>query len=85
MITDYILSLPALLLSAVISVLPAGGVIPIQFTQSVYTIWADINAFSFIVPVQDLLTILELALAFHLGILGFKVINWILKKIPFVN
>lgn len=85
MIWDFILSLPAFLLSALASILPTGGGIPIEYTQGVYTVWSDINAFSFIVPVQTLLTVLGLALAFHLAILTFKIVNWLITKIPFVG
>jgi len=85
MIADFLFSLPAFLLSAIISILPQGAGVPPQFIAAVYQIWNDINAFSFIVPVQTLLTVLGLALALHGGILLFKMIHWIITKIPFIG
>lgn len=85
MITSFFLSIPAYLLQAIVGVLPIGGTIPTQWTSAVYTIWADINAFSFIVPVNTLVLCLGIAMGFHLAILGFKLFHWIITKIPFVG
>jgi len=85
MITDFILSIPAFLLQAVIGVLPTGQTLPTAWVSAVYTIWADINAFSFIVPVQTLLTVLTIALIFHAAVFGFKVFHWIITKIPTIG
>jgi len=85
MIFQWILSIPAYLLQAFIAIFPTGGTMPTDWVNGVYTVWTDINAFSFIVPVSTLLTVLSLALAFHLSILLFKVFHWVITKIPFVG
>lgn len=85
MIFEWLLSFPAYLLQSIVGVLPTGGTMPTEWVSGVYTIWGDMNAFSFIVPVNTLLSVLTLALAFHLGIFAFRAFHWIITKIPFVG
>lgn len=85
MIADFLIGLPALLINAILQVLPVGGTVPQDFVTSVYSIWGYVNEFSIVVPVQTLLTVLALAMAFHLGILVFNIIHWIITKIPFIG
>jgi len=85
MIADFLFSIPAFILSAVLQILPQGGTVPTEFISAVYQIWGDINAFSFIVPITTLLTVLSLAFALHIGIFIFKSIHWIITKIPFIG
>lgn len=68
-----------------LGILPDGGTIPTQFVTAVHTIWNDINAFSFIVPVGTLLWCLGIAMSFHLAIMLFKLFHWIITKIPFIG
>jgi len=85
MIFAFLFSLPALLLSAILSILPEGGTIPTIWTNAVYTIWSYINAFSFIVPVDTLLTCLGIAMVFHIAIFTFRLFHWLITKIPFIG
>jgi len=85
MIWTFLLSLPAYLIQALIGFLPPGPPFPSEWVSAVHAIWADIEAFSFIVPTDTLLWCLGIALTFHLGILGFKVFHWIITKIPFIG
>lgn len=85
MIADFLLSIPAFLISTLLGVLPQGQSIPTDYINAVYMIWSDINAFSFIVPVSTLLSVLTAALVFHLSIFGFKAFHWIITKIPFIG
>lgn len=85
MITDFVLQIPALLMSVILSLLPSGQMLPTAWVQAVYTIWADINAFSFIVPVQTLLTVLAIAMTFHVAILTFRIFHWLITKIPTIG
>lgn len=85
MIFTFLLNIPAYLIAVVLALLPNGSGAPTEWVNGVYTIWADVNAFSFIVPVQTLLFCLGIAMIFHLAILGFKLFHWIITKIPFVG
>lgn len=85
MIGDFLLSIPAFILQAILSVLPNSTGVPVEFTNAVYTIWSDLNAFSFIVPVSTIATVLGLAIAYQLGKLVFKIINYLVNKIPFIG
>lgn len=85
MIFDWLLSIPAYLLEGIIGLLPAGGTMPTEWVQGVYTVWGDMNAFSFIVPVNTLISVLALALTFHIAVFTFKAVHWIITKIPFIG
>jgi len=85
MIIGFLLSIPAYFLQTIIGLLPNGGQMPSEWVSAVYTIWQYIETFSFIVPIGTLLTVLGLALTFHLAIFGFKIFHWIITKIPFVG
>ena len=79
MIIAFFLNLIFWFISFLLQLLPAGGVIPVDWTNGVYTIWNDIQVFSFIVPVNVLLTCLGLAMLFHLFVFAWNVIHWILS------
>jgi len=85
MIFSFLISIPAFLLQALISVLPDGGEIPTEFVEGVAEIWGYINAFSFIVPIDTLLWCLGIAMFFHVAIFSFKAFHWIITKIPFIG
>jgi len=85
MIFNFLISIPAYLLQALISLLPTGGTIPVEWISAVQLIWGYINAFSFIVPVETLLWAVGIAMIFHISILTFKMFHWIITKIPFIG
>jgi len=85
MITDFIFSVPAYLLVALISVLPDGQSSPPAFVEGVHTIWGYIQAVSFIVPAEAMVFCLAIAIPYHIAIFGFWGVNWLLKKIPGIN
>lgn len=85
MITSFILNIPAQLLSAFIGFLPIGQGIPSSWIDAVYSLWGYVNAFSFIVPVGILISCVSIAIAVEIAILGFKLFNWVITKIPFIG
>jgi len=85
MITGFFLSLPAYLIMALFSLFPAGQPAPQEWVSSLYLIWSYINSFSFIVPVDTLLSALVVSLTFHLAIFLYHAIAWLLRKIPGMN
>lgn len=85
MITGFLLSIPGYMIQLLVSILPNGQSVPVEWVSAVYSIWGYINAFSFIVPVNTLVFCLGIALTFHIGVLTFKIIHWIITKIPFVG
>jgi len=85
MIFQFFFSIPAYLIQQLIQVLPDGGAVPEEWVEAVYQIWAYVNMFSFIVPVDTLVWCLGIAISFHITILGIKVFNWVISKIPFIG
>jgi len=85
MIFAWLFNLPAQLLAALIALLPVGQPIPADWVAAVYSAWGYVNAFSFIVPVQTLLTCVGIAVSVEIAVLGFKFFHWIITKIPFIG
>jgi len=82
MITSFLLNIGSSFVSFLIGLLPSSSGVPTEWTSAVYTIWSDINAFSFIVPVDTLLQVLILALTFHFAIFLYHLTMWVIRKIP---
>jgi len=77
MITTVFLNVIYTVISYFIFLLPDGTEIPASWVSGVYTVWSYVNAFSFIVPVDVLLSALALALTFHLFVFGWNLMHWI--------
>lgn len=82
MITKFLISLPAFLLQALVSLLPAGEPVRPEWVTSVHTIWTSVQQYAFIVPEDTLLTMLKIALVYHIAVAGVFAFNWLLKKVP---
>jgi len=81
MITEFFLSIPYFIISAIINIIPNGGGVPIEFISSVHNIWGYMQSFSFIVPLSTLLWCLGITLAFEAGVLLWQMFNWLLQRI----
>jgi len=85
MITTFILSIPLFFIQALINVLPNSNGLPSEVTSAIVTVWNYGQGASFFFPISTLLTLVVLVFAFEAGILAWKFVNWILRKIPGVN
>jgi len=86
MITATLLSVLQFFIDFLVGLLPTDttGFVPFittGFTYIVSILWA----FDFILPVHDILQVLQWSLLFAVGVLAFKTIEWIINKIPFIN
>jgi len=77
MIITIFLNVLQQIITYFLSLLPVGTVFPTAWVSGVYAIWGYVNAFSFIVPVQMLVTCLGIALVFHLFQFGWNFMHWI--------
>jgi len=77
MITTLLLNIFFVFIGFFLALLPVGGAIPAAWTSGIQTVWSDVNAFSFIVPVGTLVTCLGIALTFHLFQFGWNFFHWI--------
>ena len=73
----YLLCQPILLLSNV--TLPSG------LTSALTTASGYIHALNVILPIDTILAILGVSLALELAYLTFKIIMWVIRKIPTIN
>lgn len=85
MILTILFQVVYFLLSGLIGLLPQGGTVPVDWVNGVYTLWAGLNAFSMIVPVQMFVTCLAIALVWDLFLFGWWFLHWIIRKLPFLH
>jgi len=82
MITKFFLSIPAFILSAVLSIIPNGGTLPQGFIDAVNYLWGFVAPFAVVIPVGALLSVLSVVVLYEVGVFGFHIFSWILKKVP---
>ena len=63
----------------------ADVVLPSDFTTALSTAGGYLHALNVILPIDTILQILGVSLVFELGYLTYKLIMWVVKKIPFIN
>lgn len=87
MITTAILNLVFIFINALLSPLTFLGNVTLStsFASSISTASGYLHALNAIIPVDTMLTILGVSLAFEGAYLIFKVIMWIIAKIPMLN
>jgi len=85
MITTFILQILYTFLTFMVGLIPTSFTIPQPWFDGLNLVWGYMNSFSFILPVGTLLTVLGLAIGFHLLIFFIRLVSWVLKKIPFIN
>jgi hypothetical protein len=86
MIIDAFVNLGIGLIQPLLGLLPEIETVP-QISTAVDWIANGLGAMNILLPglPDTLVTILTLALAFETVIIGFKVFDWFLKKIPFIG
>ena len=69
------------MVSLLIGFLPTGH-LSSSFTSALTQLWGIINTFSYLIPVDTLLTLVGLVIAFDIAVLLWRVVNWVIRKIP---
>jgi len=82
MIPGFFLSIFLVMLQFFVNLFPVVAY-PTQITSAVNFIWGYINAVNFLFPVSTLLTILGLALTYHVAVFLWRASNWLYAHIPF--
>jgi len=81
MISTFFLSTFNSFVGLLLGLLPTGH-LPADVATAITYFWYVVNSFSYVFPVGALLSALLVILAFDLAMLLWKMINWIIKKIP---
>jgi len=81
MIIGFLLNIAYAFVNFLVGLLPVGSAFPATWTAGIYQVWGAINAFSFIVPVNTLVTCLGIAMTFHLFVFAWKGMHWIYSLI----
>jgi len=84
MILTWLITAAAYWLGLLLSRLPEGQ-LPDAAVNAVLYFWAAINAFTFIFPAGTFLLVLAIMWAVDNYMLGFKIMLWIYKRIPFIG
>jgi len=80
MIIGFLLQIFFAVLAFFVGLLPVVAM-PSGWTSSLALIWYYVNSFSFLFPVTTLLTVLVFALSFHVIVLFFRFVLWIIHLI----
>lgn len=85
-ITTFIDMLFALITFLLIPITGLGDVVlNSEITDAITTTGGYLNSINAILPVDTMLEILAVGLAFELGYLIYKIIMWVIRKIPTIN
>lgn len=80
MITETILYLVYQAISSAINLLPNFSGIPDSASSAFNTGIAAIKSMGLFLPVGTLFTVLALIVSFELGVLLYKIVNWVINK-----
>jgi len=81
MISTFFLTIFYSLVSLLVGFLPS-GVLPSQITSAFAYFIGIANSFSYVIPMDTLLQVVVLALAYDGVLFIWWFINWIIRKIP---
>jgi len=84
MILNWLIIAAAYWTGLLLSVLPAGQ-LPVAATNAILYFWSAINAFSYIFPVSTFLSVMLIAWLIDNTMLGFHLLMWLYKRIPFIG
>lgn len=84
MILTWLITAAAYWLGLLLTKLPEGQ-LPDTAVNAVLYFWSAITAFSYIFPVSTFLTVMLIMWFLDNTLLGFKLLLWIYRRIPFIG
>jgi len=81
MISTFFLSIFSGFVGLLVALLPTGS-LPTSIATAFAYFVGVVNAFSYVVPIDTLIQAVLVVLAFDGALLLWRVINWIIRKIP---
>jgi len=85
MIFNFFFNFLFAILNGLISILPTGGSFPTEIASTLSTVWGYIKAYDFIIPTSAIVICLTISFSWITFVFFWKVIHWILRKIPFLH
>jgi hypothetical protein len=85
MIGTAVLSIIYTFILLLVAILPVSTGLSDDVTSAISNALDVAYSFDYIIPMETVINVLVIAVGFHAGILVFKGINWIMRKIPGVN
>jgi len=80
MITTFLLTLLYNFVGLLLSILPVYA-LPTSISSSLSSMVGYIQAFSFVLPVDTMVSVVSSATVFFIGVLVFKIFHWIIGKL----
>lgn len=87
MITNFLLYILYLIIKVIISpiTLLPNATLPAGLSSALTTASGYISAFNTMLPMTTILLVISTILIVELAIFTFKMINWVIKKIPMIS
>jgi len=82
MITSALLQIPLFFIELVLGLIPTSDGLPSGVSAAISTAVTYAKGVSFIFPIETLFQVLLLVFSVEAGLLAWKFINWLIKKIP---
>jgi len=84
MITTFFINIATALFSGLLGVLPTSS-LPDEVIQALQTVATSVNAFSFLIPVGSIFSVVLFVLTFEAIWFAFWGFIWLWKRLPFVG
>jgi len=68
-----------------VSLLPTGSPFPPEIAAGMTTIWSNLKGWDFLLPIDTILQALIVAFFFWSFVLVWRLVHWVLRKIPLTN
>ena len=85
MIATAILTVFYTFIIFLVGILPSSAGLSTDVTNAISNAFDIAYDFDFIIPMGVVVDVILIALLFHVGILSFKAIVWLMRKIPGIN
>lgn len=82
MITSALLQIPLFFIELVLNLIPTSDGLPAGIASAISTAVSYAKGVSFLFPIETLFQVLLIVFSIEAGLLLWKFINWLIKKIP---
>lgn len=85
MITTAVLTIIYTFIIFLVAVLPTSTGLSTEVTDAITNVMEIAYNFDFIIPMDVVIDVLLIAVGFHAGVLAYKALMWVARKIPGIN
>jgi len=85
MLIEALLYFFTTVITAILSILPAGGTFPPEIANAIGWLFSFLRSYDFIVPYDTLIACISIGLFWEVFCLIWWLVHWILRKIPVLH